>query len=277
MNSLVTLDTKIRSRTVFISDVHLGFPGCSAEFLCDFLDKVECETLYLVGDIFDFWYMKRRRYWPKAHGEVVHRLMKKARHGTRVVFVPGNHDEVCRAYDGMDMGCIEIHDRIIHETADGRKMLVLHGDQFDSVVRCSPWLAKIGCVAYGALLQLNILLNGMRRVFGMGYWSLAAFLKNKVKNAVKYISSFEEAVVRAASEDGVDGVVCGHIHRAEITQVNDILYMNCGDWVESCTALVEKHDGSIELLQWRDRAERLKVHAADPVEAGDDMVGDLAA
>jgi UDP-2,3-diacylglucosamine pyrophosphatase LpxH len=263
MNSLVSLDTTLRCRTVFISDVHLGFPGCSADYLTDFLDRVDCETLYLVGDIFDFWYMKRRRYWPKAHSEVVHRIMQKAREGTRVVFVPGNHDEVVRAYDGMDMGCIEIRDEAIHETADGRRMLVLHGDQFDSVVRCSPWLAAVGCMAYGALLQLNILLNAFRRVFGLGYWSLAGFLKHKVKNAVQYISSFEQAVVREAASQEVDGVVCGHIHRAEISRMEDILYMNCGDWVESCTALMERADGSIELIEWRDHARRLKVHHAD--------------
>jgi UDP-2,3-diacylglucosamine pyrophosphatase LpxH len=274
MNSLATLPAPLRCRTAFISDVHLGFPGCSAEFLCAFLDRVDCRTLYLVGDIFDFWYMRRRRYWPKAHSEVVHRLMEKARNGTRVVFVPGNHDEVVRAYDGMDLGCIEVRDQVIHETADGRRLLVLHGDQFDSVVRCSPWLAALGCFAYGALLKANIVLNAFRRIFGLGYWSLAAFLKHKVKNAVQYISSFEEAVVREAAKQKVDGVVCGHIHRAEIRRMGGMLYLNCGDWVESCTALLERADGSIELMQWRDQAVCLKRHSSDPQG---DLWEDLAA
>ena len=218
MNSLVTLNAPLRCRTVFISDVHLGFPGCSAQFLGEFLDRVECDTLYLVGDIFDFWYMRRRRYWPETHSVVVHKIMDMARNGTRVVFVPGNHDEVARAYDGMDMGNIEIRDQLIHETSDGRNFLVMHGDQFDSVVRCSPWLAKVGCAAYSALLQMNTCLNARSQLFGLGYWSLAAFLKHKVKNAVQYISSFEEAVVREAARHEVDGVICGHIHRAEISQ-----------------------------------------------------------
>lgn len=264
MNSLVAINAPLRCKTVFISDVHLGFPGCSAGFLGDFLDQIECETLYLVGDIFDFWYMRRRRYWPQKHSDVVHKIMDKARNGTKVIFVPGNHDEVVRAYDGLDMGSIEIRDQVLHETVAGETFLVLHGDQFDSVVRCSPWLAKVGCVAYGALLRMNIVLNGARRLFGMNYWSLAAFLKHKVKNAVKYISSFENAVVREAAEQGVDGVICGHIHRAEISRMDGIVYMNCGDWVESCTALIERKDGNIELMQWRDHAVRLKLHSSDP-------------
>jgi len=260
MDSMVSLNTTLRCRTVFISDVHLGFHGCSADFLNDFLDRVECDTLYLVGDIVDFWYLRKRRNWPKSHGEVLYKILDKARKGTRVVFVPGNHDEAVRPFNGMMFGCIEIQDRVVHETADGERFLVLHGDQFDSVVRCSRWLAKLGAWFYDLLLRLNTLLNHCRRVTGRGYWSLAAFLKHKVKNAVSYISSFEEAVVRAAAEEGVDGVVCGHIHRAEINRMNGILYMNCGDWVESCTALVERSDGTMELLEWRDHGRRLKRH-----------------
>lgn len=263
MNTLVPLDTKVRCRTVFISDVHLGFHGCSADFLLDFLGRVECETLYLVGDIVDFWYMKKRANWPKSHGEVLYRILDMARHGTRVVFVPGNHDEAVRPFDGMMFGCIEIQDRLVHETADGKRFLVLHGDQFDSVVRCSKWLAKLGAWAYDVLLRMNTVINRARRLFGRDYWSLAAFLKHKVKNAVSYISSFEEAVVKAAAEEGVDGVVCGHIHRAEMTRMHEILYMNCGDWVESCTALVERKDGAMELLEWREHARRVKVLRPD--------------
>lgn len=258
MNTLVPIDTTVRCRTVFISDVHLGFHGCSADFLLDFLDRTECDTLYLVGDIIDFWYMKKKRHWPKSHGDVLYKICEKARQGTRVVFVPGNHDEAVRPFDGMMFGCIEIQDRLVHETRDGKRFLVLHGDQFDSVVRCSKWLAKLGSWAYSALLRTNTGLNRVRRLFGRDYWSLAAFLKHKVKNAVSYISSFEEAVVRAAEEENVDGVVCGHIHRAEMSQMGDTLYMNCGDWVESCTALVERRDGAMELLEWREQGRCVK-------------------
>lgn len=259
MNSLSRLDIKLRCRTVFISDVHLGFPGCSADYLLHFLDSVQCDTLYLVGDIIDFWYMKRRRYWPDSHGAVIRKLLELAANGTRVVFVPGNHDEAARPLAGISLGLIEIHQNIIHKTADGQEFLVLHGDEFDSVVRCAPWLAWLGCVAYSGLLKLNRINNIVRRRFGKGYWSLAAFLKHKVKNAVQYISSFEEAVVREAGKHGVDGVICGHIHRAEISQMGPLLYMNCGDWVESCTALLERNDGRMELLQWSDQAVSLKV------------------
>lgn len=263
MKTLVSLDTKLHCRTVFISDVHLGFPGCSADFLADFLGKVQCETLYLVGDIVDFWYMRRRRYWPDTHSQVLQGILKMARSGMRVVFVPGNHDEALRPFDNLKMGNIEIRNQVIHETGDGRRILVLHGDQFDSVVRCSPALALLGAVLYGLLLRVNVVLNAVRRRLGKGYWSLAAFLKHKVKNAVQYISSYEDAVVMEANRHGVDGVICGHIHRAEIRRMGKVLYMNCGDWVESCTALVERANGSIELLQWRDRGTRLKVHRND--------------
>ena len=264
MKTLVSLDTQLQCRTVFISDVHLGFPGCSADYLTDFLDSVKCETLYLVGDIVDFWYMRKRRYWPDAHSRVLQAITDKARGGTRVILVPGNHDEAFRTFDRLQMGNIEIINQAIHVTGDGRRILVLHGDQFDSVVRCSPAIAMLGRVLYAVLLRINVLLNAVRRRLGKGYWSLAAFLKHKVKNAVQYIESFEDAVVKEARRHAVDGVVCGHIHRAEIRQAGGVLYMNCGDWVESCTALVERKDGRIELLQWRDRGTRLKVHANDP-------------
>ena len=252
-------------RTVFISDVHLGFPGCSAEYLCDFLEQVRCRELFLVGDIIDFWYLRKRRYWPAAHSRVLQLVLAKAQQGTRVILVPGNHDESLRPYDGMILGGVEVHDHLVHVTADGRRLLVLHGDQFDSVVRCSPLLAMIGSSLYGVLLRMNTSINAIRRRFGKDYWSLAAYLKHKVKNAVQYIGRFEEAVVTAARRERVDGVICGHIHRAEISTMGDITYMNCGDWVESCTALMEHHDGRIELLQWREQATRLK---SQPAGAG---------
>jgi len=258
----------LRVRTVWISDVHLGFRGCSAELLLDFLHNVECETLYLVGDIVDLWSMKRSLYWPQAHNNVVRSLLGKAKHDTRVVFVPGNHDELFRDFEGMEFGNIAVRNEVIHELNDGRRLLVLHGDAFDSVVQCSPWLAKLGSHAYDLSLYCNRLLNKIRRQLGMGYWSLSAFLKHKVKNAVNYISDFEEAVAHEARSRGLDGVVCGHIHHAEMRDMAGVQYLNCGDWVESHTALVERHDGSVELLRWRDYLAVGETEATPVVVAG---------
>lgn len=240
----------LRVRTVWISDVHLGFRGCSAELLLTFLHAVECEQLYLVGDIVDVWNMRRGLFWPQAHNNVIRTLLGKAKHDTRVVFVPGNHDEVFRDYDGLVFGNVEIRAEAIHQTRDGRRLLVVHGDAFDSLVQCSPWLARLGSHAYDLLLQANRWVNWGRRRFGLGYWSLAGFLKHKVKNAVSYIGSFEQGLAHEAARRGVDGVICGHIHHAEIRRIGAVEYFNCGDWVESNTALVEHHDGTIELLRW---------------------------
>jgi UDP-2,3-diacylglucosamine pyrophosphatase LpxH len=259
----------LRVRTVWISDVHLGFRGCSADLLLDFLHRVECEHLYLVGDIVDVWNMKRGLFWPQAHNNVIRTLLGKAKHNTQVVFVPGNHDEVFRDYEGMVFGNVTIRSEVIHETRDGRRLLILHGDQYDNVVQCSPWLAKLGSHAYDALLYLNRWVNWIRRHFGLGYWSLAGFLKHKVKNAVTYISRFEEVVAREARRREVDGVVCGHIHHAEIRSIDGIEYLNCGDWVESNTALVEHHNGAIELLRWGElHAQGVGVAAPAAARAG---------
>ena len=237
-------------RTIFISDVHLGFRGCQADLLLDFLRSTRCETLFLVGDIVDVWSMRKGLYWPQAHNDVVRTILGKAKHGTRVVYVPGNHDEVFRSHVGVVFGNVRIARRWIHETADGKRLLVLHGDEFDGVVQCSPLLARVGSRAYEFLIWLNGYVNALRRRMGYQYWSLAAFLKHKVKNAVQYIGAFEEAVASAARRQGVDGLVCGHIHRPEIRDVNGVLYCNDGDWVESCSALVEHRDGRLELLDW---------------------------
>lgn len=258
----------LKVRSVFISDIHLGFRGCSAELLLDFLHKVECEYLYLVGDIVDVWNMKRGIYWPQAHNNVIRTLLGKAKHDTRVIFVPGNHDELFRDYAGMSFGNVEICNQAVHELKDGRRFLVLHGDEFDSVVTCSPWLARLGSHAYDLLLELNRYLNHARRRFGMGYWSLSAYIKKKVKNAVNYISSFEEAVAREAASRDVHGVVCGHIHHAEIRRIGDIEYLNCGDWVESHTALVEHHSGEVELIHWRDLVAQTGPEMKPVAEAG---------
>jgi UDP-2,3-diacylglucosamine pyrophosphatase LpxH len=259
MNGEVIDLKPLKYRTVWISDVHLGFRGCRADFLLDFLRSVECETLYLVGDVIDFWSMESSGlYWPQEHNNVVRTVLGKAKHDTRVVFVPGNHDELLRDFIGNDFGNVQIRADAMHETADGRRLLVMHGDEFDSVVKCSRWLAVLGSRAYDLLLRLNRWVNGFRRTFGFPYWSLAAYLKHRVKEAVNFISSFEMAVAREARKRGADGVVCGHIHRAEIAELDGVLYLNDGDWVESCTALVERFDGTLEILHWGDRKEVLK-------------------
>ncbi len=254
----------LRFRSIWISDVHLGTKGCRADFLLNFLNSTECEYLYLVGDIVDVWQMKSGVYWPQEHNEVIRKILGKARNGTKVVYVPGNHDELLRDFDGMEFGDILIRSRYTHETADGKKLLLLHGDEFDSVVQCSRFLALLGSHAYDWLLQANRLVNYVRRRFGFRYWSLAAYLKHKVKNAVNFISDFEKAVAFEARKRDVDGLVCGHIHHAEITHINGVLYCNCGDWVESCTALTERHDGALQLIHWADEKHTLKTTADEP-------------
>lgn len=269
MDNVTELSTARKVRSVFISDVHLGFPGCSAEHLTHFLRSVRCENLYLVGDIIDFWYLKKRRYWCQAHNNVVRSILGKAKHNTNVIFIPGNHDEVLRQYHGVQLGNVKIVKDAVHISPDGRRYLVLHGDQFDCVVRHSKFLAKLGSHMYDWLLYMNRTVNWWREKMGKDYWSLAKFLKHKVKNAVSYIGSFEKAVSREGVRRGVDGLICGHIHHAEISSNKDVLYLNCGDWVESCTALLELEDGTIELVHYADKKEVLKVlhpGAADAVE-----------
>ena len=266
----------LRLRSVFISDVHLGFKGCRAEFLLDFLRRVECEHIYLVGDIIDLWSLQRTFYWPQAHNDVIRTILGKAKHGTRVVYVPGNHDRAFRDHDGLTLGNVEIRLEAIHETADGRQFLVLHGDEFDSIVRASPLLESVGNHAYAAALRLNRYVNAVRQRLGYPYWSLAAFLKHKVKNAVKYIANFERALAVEARRRGVDGVICGHIHRAEITEIDGILYCNDGDWVESCTTLVEDFAGRLSLLRWTETAEVLTGTQVLPLLDGVVPIGQAA-
>ena len=258
----------IRLRTVFLSDTHLGFKGCRAEFLLDFLRRVECEQIYLVGDIIDVWSLTRSFYWPQAHNDVIRTILGKAKHGTRVVYVPGNHDRPFRDHDGLVLGNVEIRRQAVHCTADGRWLLVLHGDEFDSIVRASPLLESVGSQAYAIALTLNRWLNTLRRSLGYPYWSLSAFLKDRVKNAVKYIANFERAIAAEARRRGLDGVVCGHIHRAEIRDIDGITYCNDGDWVESCTALVEDFQGRLSLLRWTEQAEVLSGGQAVPLLDG---------
>ncbi|MBS0504618.1 MAG: UDP-2,3-diacylglucosamine diphosphatase [Proteobacteria bacterium] len=249
--------TRRRYRTVWISDIHLGTRGCNARMLIDFLDHVDSDTMYLVGDIIDGWRMKKRFYWPPAHNDVVWRVMKRAKRGTRVVYIPGNHDEMFRQFAGLSFGGVEIRRTAIHETADGRKLLVLHGDEFDAIMLAHRWLAFAGDAAYQMLMRLNLVVNAIRRCIGLPYWSLSKHAKHKVKNAVSFIGRFEDVVAHEAGARGVDGVVCGHIHTAETRRIGDVDYYNDGDWVESCTALVEHFDGRMDVLHWADEiAER---------------------
>jgi UDP-2,3-diacylglucosamine pyrophosphatase LpxH len=241
---------KRRYRTVWISDTHLGTRGCNAEMLADFLQAIECETLYLGGDIIDGWRLRRGWWWPDAHNEVVRRILKLAHRGTRVVLIAGNHDEMLREFAGLTFGGVEIVLEATHVTADGRRLLVTHGDAYDGVVLYARWLAFLGDAAYGLLLRANVAFNWVRRRLRLPYWSLSAYLKRKVKNAVQYVCDFEEAVAHEALQRGLDGVVCGHIHCAEIRQFGGITYHNSGDWVESCTALVEDSAGHITILDW---------------------------
>ena len=249
-NDQAELDDTMRFRTVWISDLHLGTPGCQARALLDFLKRVECDTLYLVGDIIDGWQLRRTWYWPQAHNDVLQKILRKARKGTRVVFVPGNHDEFARRYVEHVFGGVEVVEDAVHVTADGRKLWITHGDLFDGVIQCAKWLAYLGDSAYGVTLKLNQWFNSARARLGLPYWSLSSYLKLKVKRAVSYVSDFEVAVAREARKRGMQGVVCGHIHHAEMREIDGVLYCNDGDWVESLTALVEHADGRLAIADW---------------------------
>jgi len=242
--------TPKKYRSIFISDIHLGTAGCKADYLLDFLKQTESDNLYLVGDIVDGWRLRRSWYWPQSHNDVVQKILRKARKGTRVVFIPGNHDAFVRPYVEHDFGDIQVHDEIVHETADGKKLLVIHGDEFDVVVKYAKWLAVLGDGAYGVALKINDYFNWIRARFGYGYWSLSAYLKFKVKNAVQFIADFETALAEVARKRDIDGIVCGHIHHPEIRDIDGVLYCNDGDWVESCSALVEHMDGRLEIIYW---------------------------
>ena len=239
-----------RYRTVFLSDIHLGTRGCQATILLDFIRGMECESLYLVGDIIDGWKLKSGWYWPQTHNDVVQKVLRMARKGTRVIYIPGNHDDRVRDFCGVHFGGVIVARDAIFETAAGRRYLVTHGDEFDGVIHHAKWLAFLGDWAYRALLSLNTTWNLVRRRMGFGYWSLSAFVKVKVKNALQFIENFEAAVADEARRRGVDGVICGHIHKAERRMIGGIEYINDGDWVESCTALVEHFDGRLELISW---------------------------
>ena len=248
-------------RTIFISDVHLGTRTSQADMLLDFLRDNDADTYYLVGDIVDFWRIKRGAVWPQSHNDVLQKLLRKVRKGAKMVFLPGNHDEGLRAYCGSHFGGIELIDDAIFEAADGRRYLVIHGDQFDVVVRYARWLAFVGDRGYQIALAMNVPLNFVRRRLGLGYWSLSAYLKYRVKSAVNFIGDFEKSLSEEARRRDVDGVICGHIHHATSKEMFGIHYVNTGDWVESATAVVEHHDGRLELIRWRDQMKPERPHA----------------
>lgn len=265
----------LQYRSLFISDTHLGLRSAKSEYLLDFLRHTECETLYLVGDIVDGWKLRSGWYWPAINNQIVRLVMKKASQGTRVIYVPGNHDEALREHLDINVAGIEVVAEAVHEAADGRRYLVLHGDEFDCVVMNNKWLAHLGSWAYDVLLWVNRWFNVARRRLGFGYWSLSAYLKNQVKEAVKYIGNFELAVTRAARERDMQGVICGHIHHAVIADFDGVAYANCGDWVESCTALAEDADGRLHLIHWAEESARLLDKSQEQAYAHRDSDGRL--
>jgi UDP-2,3-diacylglucosamine pyrophosphatase LpxH len=247
---IVNEDAPRRYRALFISDVHLGKRGCQADKLLDFLRHHDAETVYLVGDIVDGWALRSNWYWPQSHNDVVQKFLRKGRKGVRVIYIPGNHDEFLRGYYGTHFGGIEVVENAIHQAADGRRYLVVHGDSFDIVVTQARWIAHLGDKAYEFALMVNRVFNSWRRLFGVSYWSLSQWAKLKVKNAVNYIGAFEKALANEAHRHQVDGVICGHIHFATIHDDFGLRYINCGDWVESCTAVAEHQDGTFEIIFW---------------------------
>ena len=238
-------------KTVWVSDVHLGSRACRVQLLLDFLRQTRCETLYLVGDIIDLESLRESFFWPTAHTEVLRVLLKKSQEGTRVVYIPGNHDDDMRALIGTRVGNVEVLGRTIHTTAAGKRLLVLHGDEFDAVIKHGFLSAIVGSVAYRSLLSLNRFVHWLHELSGRPYWSLAQHVKTKIGSAQRYIATFRQASLQAAAAAGVDGIVCGHIHKAELVERDGLTYCNDGDWVESCTAMIERLDGTLELLTWR--------------------------
>ncbi|HML92576.1 UDP-2,3-diacylglucosamine diphosphatase [Methyloceanibacter sp.] len=239
-----------RYRALFISDIHLGTKACQAEAFLDFLKTHRAPRIYLVGDIVDFWRIRRGVYWPQSHNDVFQKLLRQVRKGVELIYIPGNHDEAMREYCGSRFGGIAIERQTVHIGADGRRYLIMHGDEFDVVVRYAKWLAFLGDWGYVTALWFNTHLNVVRRRFGMPYWSLSAYLKHKVKRAVNYIGEFEHALAQEARRNGAQGVICGHIHHAAMRQVEDVVYINTGDWVESCTAVVETEEGDFQIIRW---------------------------
>jgi UDP-2,3-diacylglucosamine pyrophosphatase LpxH len=248
----MTGNPKHQYRSIFISDTHLGSRGCKSEFLLDFLEHHDCQQLYLVGDIFDGWRLQKRWFWDANYDAIIQNVLARAEAGAKVVYLSGNHDGFTRNFTGHSVSQIELVEECVHVTADGRKMLILHGDKFDGVVQFPAWLTKIGDWSYEHLLVLNRYYNKLRNRLGYPYWSLSRYVKEHAKSAVDYIDAYETALAREARHQGLDGVICGHIHHASIREIDGVLYCNDGDWVESCTAMVEDWDGALHLVHWAD-------------------------
>jgi UDP-2,3-diacylglucosamine pyrophosphatase LpxH len=269
----MTSSDTVTCRTVFLSDIHLGTRGCQAELLLGFIRSIEAETIYLVGDIIDCWALRRSWYWPQSHNDVLQKLLMQSRKGVRVIYIPGNHDEAFRNYCGKHFAGVDVKLDDIHIAADGKRYLVTHGDAFDGVVCGARWLVVLGDHGYTWLLRFNSILARVRHRLGLPYWSLSAWTKLKVKKAVQVIDRFEEALTGEARRRGVDGVICGHIHHPEIRDIEGVRYVNDGDWVESCTAVVEHHDGRLEIVRWTDETaatcagHRAAVGAEPPAKA----------
>ena len=269
------LTTTRHFRILFLSDVHLGSKAAQAEMLVDFLRVYDAEKIYLVGDIIDGWRLKRSWHWPQAHNDVVQKLLRKARKGASIVYIPGNHDEFLRDFPGQHFGGVEVKQNDVHVTADGRRFLVIHGDEFDVVVRNARILAYLGDWAYDTAIAINIVFNYIRRRLGFPYWSISSWAKLKVKNAVNFIGAFETALAAEAERHGCQGVICGHIHHAQLTRHAGIEYVNTGDWVESCTAIAERHDGSFEMIRWAEVAAR-RLPSGAPERSTDEDVAEPA-
>ena len=259
-------------RSIWISDVHLASRDCRADYLLSFLKHNKSDYLYLVGDFIDVWQLKRRWYWPQALNNVIQKVLARAKKGAKVIYIPGNHDECLRDFSGAQFGGVQISKQAIHVTADGRRFLVLHGDEFDAIVQHNRWMALLGDAAYGYLIWVNCMFNYMRRKLNMPYWSLSGYIKGRVKNAVRFVGAYEDAVVHFARKHNVDGVICGHIHQPAMKPLHGIEYCNTGDWIENCTALVEHHDGRMALVHWAKEWPDMTVGVASEVADDEDAL-----
>jgi UDP-2,3-diacylglucosamine pyrophosphatase LpxH len=264
-------------RAIWISDVHLGTKHAQVGKLLEFLRDTECAHLYIVGDFIDGWQLRRKWYWIDDYNTLIQKLLRKNRKHTRVTFITGNHDEFLEKFFGIAFGAVRLVDRAVHVGADGRQYLVIHGHQFDGLAHFNRLLERVGTVLYDKILDINVWVNRIRRSLGFGYWSFASYIKLRAKSAVKYVTDYEDVMLQFGRKSGVTGVICGHIHRPEIRQVGDMTYMNCGDWVENCTALVEDFDGNFSLIRFHES----DVHGAGrgprAHDAGDRDAGDAAA
>jgi len=262
------LANRIQIHAAWLSDIHLGYRDCKAQYLLDFLDKIETRTLYLVGDVIDIWSLNRHFHWPAEHNAVVRKIIKMAREGVDVCYIPGNHDILFREYCGEFFGAIRICRQAEHVTLQGKRLLVLHGDEFDEFIRFSRFVSAVGDHAYELLLFINRINNTLRSKLGYGYWSLATYIKQRVANAAQAIELYENSAIDKARREGYDGIVCGHIHHPNVIERDGILYCNDGDWVENCTTLVEKNDGALEIWHWSDRTRSILRHDGERIDTG---------